>query len=33
MWVAVSSPETAIQAAERGMGLLGVSLGTPDEYA
>jgi alkanesulfonate monooxygenase SsuD/methylene tetrahydromethanopterin reductase-like flavin-dependent oxidoreductase (luciferase family) len=32
MWVAVSSPETAIQAAERGMGLLGVSLGTPDEY-
>jgi alkanesulfonate monooxygenase SsuD/methylene tetrahydromethanopterin reductase-like flavin-dependent oxidoreductase (luciferase family) len=33
MWVAVSRPETAIQAAERGMGLLGVSLGTPDEYA
>lgn len=33
MWVAVSSPETAIQAAERGMGLLGVSLGTPEEYA
>jgi alkanesulfonate monooxygenase SsuD/methylene tetrahydromethanopterin reductase-like flavin-dependent oxidoreductase (luciferase family) len=32
MWVAVSSPETAIQAAERGMGLLGVSIGTPDEY-
>ena len=33
MWVAVSSPETAIQAAERGMGLLGVSIGTPDQYA
>jgi alkanesulfonate monooxygenase SsuD/methylene tetrahydromethanopterin reductase-like flavin-dependent oxidoreductase (luciferase family) len=33
MWVAVSSPETAIQAAERGLGLLGVSIGTPDEYA
>ena len=33
MWVAVSSPETAIQAAERGMGLLGVSIGTPEEYA
>jgi alkanesulfonate monooxygenase SsuD/methylene tetrahydromethanopterin reductase-like flavin-dependent oxidoreductase (luciferase family) len=32
MWVAVSSPETAIQAAERGMGLLGVSIGTPDQY-
>jgi alkanesulfonate monooxygenase SsuD/methylene tetrahydromethanopterin reductase-like flavin-dependent oxidoreductase (luciferase family) len=32
MWVAVSSPETATQAAERGMGLLGVSIGTPDEY-
>jgi alkanesulfonate monooxygenase SsuD/methylene tetrahydromethanopterin reductase-like flavin-dependent oxidoreductase (luciferase family) len=32
MWVAVSSPETAIQAAERGMGLLGVSIGTPAEY-
>ena len=32
MWVAVSSPETAIQAAERGLGLLGVSIGTPEEY-
>jgi alkanesulfonate monooxygenase SsuD/methylene tetrahydromethanopterin reductase-like flavin-dependent oxidoreductase (luciferase family) len=32
LWVAVSSPETAIQAAERGIGLLGVSIGTPDEY-
>ncbi len=32
MWVAVSSPETAIQAAERGIGCLGVSLGTPGEY-
>jgi alkanesulfonate monooxygenase SsuD/methylene tetrahydromethanopterin reductase-like flavin-dependent oxidoreductase (luciferase family) len=31
LWVAVSSPETAIQAAERGIGLLGVSLGTPEE--
>jgi alkanesulfonate monooxygenase SsuD/methylene tetrahydromethanopterin reductase-like flavin-dependent oxidoreductase (luciferase family) len=32
MWVAVSSPETAIQAAERGIGCLGVSIGTPGEY-
>ena len=32
MWVAVSSPETAIQAAERGIGCLGVSIGTPQEY-
>ena len=32
MWVAVSSPETAVQAAERGMGLLGVSIGTPAQY-
>ena len=32
MWVAVSSPETAIQAAERGMGLLGVAFGTPEAY-
>ncbi len=32
MWVAVSSPETAVQAAERGLGCLGVSIGTPGEY-
>jgi alkanesulfonate monooxygenase SsuD/methylene tetrahydromethanopterin reductase-like flavin-dependent oxidoreductase (luciferase family) len=32
MWVAVSSPETAVQAAERGIGCLGVSIGTPGEY-
>ncbi|MBI2913009.1 MAG: LLM class flavin-dependent oxidoreductase [Chloroflexi bacterium] len=32
IWVAVSSPETAIQAAERGLGCLGVSIGTPQEY-
>ncbi len=32
LWVAVSSPETAVQAAERGIGLLGVSIGTPQEY-
>ncbi|MEX0682726.1 MAG: LLM class flavin-dependent oxidoreductase [Dehalococcoidia bacterium] len=32
LWVAVSSPETAIQAAERGIGCLGVSIGTPGEY-
>ncbi len=32
LWVAVSSPETAVQAAERGIGLLGVSIGTPEEY-
>ncbi len=29
LWVAVSSPETALQAAERGIGLLGISFGTP----
>jgi alkanesulfonate monooxygenase SsuD/methylene tetrahydromethanopterin reductase-like flavin-dependent oxidoreductase (luciferase family) len=32
IWVAVSSPETAVQAAERGIGMLGVSIGTPQEY-
>ena len=32
IWVAVSSPETAIQAAERGIGCLGVSIGTPQEF-
>jgi alkanesulfonate monooxygenase SsuD/methylene tetrahydromethanopterin reductase-like flavin-dependent oxidoreductase (luciferase family) len=32
MWVAVSSPETAVQAAERGIGMLGVTLGTPADY-
>ena len=32
MWVAVASPETAIQAAERGIGMLGVSLGTIADY-
>src|SRR5262249_17185777 len=32
MWVAVPSPETAVQAAERGMGMLGVTLGTPADY-
>jgi alkanesulfonate monooxygenase SsuD/methylene tetrahydromethanopterin reductase-like flavin-dependent oxidoreductase (luciferase family) len=32
LWVAVTSPETAIQAAERGIGCLGVSVGTPSEY-
>jgi alkanesulfonate monooxygenase SsuD/methylene tetrahydromethanopterin reductase-like flavin-dependent oxidoreductase (luciferase family) len=32
IWVAVSSPETAVQAAERGIGCLGVSIGTPGEY-
>jgi len=32
LWVAVSSPETAIQAAERGIGCLGVSIGAPEEY-
>ena len=31
LWVAVSSPETAIQAAERGIGLLGISFGTPGQ--
>src|SRR3989304_1134199 len=29
---AVPSPETGIQAAERGIGCLGVSIGTPKEY-
>jgi alkanesulfonate monooxygenase SsuD/methylene tetrahydromethanopterin reductase-like flavin-dependent oxidoreductase (luciferase family) len=32
MWVAVASPETAVQAAERGLGMLGVTLGTPADY-
>ncbi|HEY5640482.1 MAG TPA: LLM class flavin-dependent oxidoreductase [Dehalococcoidia bacterium] len=32
LWVAVSSPETAVQAAERGIGCLGVSIGTPKAY-
>lgn len=32
IWVAVSSPETAIQAAERGLGFLGVSQGDPRRY-
>lgn len=32
MWVAVASPETATEAAERGIGCLGVSFGTPQEY-
>src|SRR5438876_2514656 len=32
MWVAVSSPETAIHAAERGIACLGVSIGTPQAY-
>ena len=32
IWVAVSSPETAVQAAERGIGCLGVSIGTPGEF-
>jgi alkanesulfonate monooxygenase SsuD/methylene tetrahydromethanopterin reductase-like flavin-dependent oxidoreductase (luciferase family) len=32
LWVAVSSPETAIQAGERGIGMLGVSFGSPAEY-
>jgi alkanesulfonate monooxygenase SsuD/methylene tetrahydromethanopterin reductase-like flavin-dependent oxidoreductase (luciferase family) len=31
IWVAVSSPETAVQAGERGIGCLGVSIGTPQE--
>ncbi|HLF40847.1 MAG TPA: LLM class flavin-dependent oxidoreductase [Acidimicrobiia bacterium] len=31
LWVAVSSPETAVQAAERGIGMLGVSIGTPQD--
>jgi alkanesulfonate monooxygenase SsuD/methylene tetrahydromethanopterin reductase-like flavin-dependent oxidoreductase (luciferase family) len=29
----VSSPDTAIQAGQRGIGCLGVSIGTPQEYA
>ena len=33
MWVAVSSPETAIQAGERGLGMLGVSGAAPEEQA
>jgi alkanesulfonate monooxygenase SsuD/methylene tetrahydromethanopterin reductase-like flavin-dependent oxidoreductase (luciferase family) len=33
LWVAVSSPETAIQAGQRGIGCLGVSIGSPQEYA
>ena len=32
LWVAVTSPETAVQAAERGIGCLGVSVGTPQKY-
>jgi alkanesulfonate monooxygenase SsuD/methylene tetrahydromethanopterin reductase-like flavin-dependent oxidoreductase (luciferase family) len=32
LWVAVTSPETAVAAAERGIGCLGVSIGTPKEY-
>ncbi len=31
LWVAVSSPETSIQAAERGIGMLGVSIGSPKD--
>ena len=31
LWVAVSSPDTATQAAERGIGMLGVSIGTPKD--
>jgi alkanesulfonate monooxygenase SsuD/methylene tetrahydromethanopterin reductase-like flavin-dependent oxidoreductase (luciferase family) len=31
LWVAVSSPETALQAADRGIGMLGVSIGTPKD--
>jgi alkanesulfonate monooxygenase SsuD/methylene tetrahydromethanopterin reductase-like flavin-dependent oxidoreductase (luciferase family) len=31
LWVAVSSPETAEQAGERGIGMVGVSIGTPKE--
>jgi alkanesulfonate monooxygenase SsuD/methylene tetrahydromethanopterin reductase-like flavin-dependent oxidoreductase (luciferase family) len=33
LWVAVSSPETALQAADRGIGMLGVSIGTPKQQA
>jgi alkanesulfonate monooxygenase SsuD/methylene tetrahydromethanopterin reductase-like flavin-dependent oxidoreductase (luciferase family) len=32
LWVAVQSPETAVQAGERGMGMLGVTLGSPLDY-
>lgn len=32
LWVAVQSPETAVQAGERGMGMLGVTLSTPVDY-
>jgi alkanesulfonate monooxygenase SsuD/methylene tetrahydromethanopterin reductase-like flavin-dependent oxidoreductase (luciferase family) len=32
LWVAVQSPETAVQAGERGMGMLGVTLGAPMDY-
>jgi alkanesulfonate monooxygenase SsuD/methylene tetrahydromethanopterin reductase-like flavin-dependent oxidoreductase (luciferase family) len=32
LWVAVQSPETAVQAGERGMGMLGVTLGAPIDY-
>ncbi len=31
IWVAVSGPQTAIQAGERGLGCLGVSMSTPQE--
>jgi alkanesulfonate monooxygenase SsuD/methylene tetrahydromethanopterin reductase-like flavin-dependent oxidoreductase (luciferase family) len=32
LWVAVQSPETVVQAGERGMGMLGVTLGAPLDY-
>ncbi len=32
LWVAVQSPETAVQAGQRGMGMLGVTLGAPVNY-
>jgi alkanesulfonate monooxygenase SsuD/methylene tetrahydromethanopterin reductase-like flavin-dependent oxidoreductase (luciferase family) len=32
LWVAVQSPETAVQAGERGIGMLGVTLGAPLDY-
>ena len=32
LWVAVQSPETALVAGERGMGMLGVTLGAPVDY-
>jgi alkanesulfonate monooxygenase SsuD/methylene tetrahydromethanopterin reductase-like flavin-dependent oxidoreductase (luciferase family) len=32
LWVAVQSPETAVQAGQRGMGMLGVTLGAPIDY-